>query len=93
MIGGGGGLSEAYARDHSHRHAYGIFKDIKNQFSKDAPTNVMFINLGATSYSVSVTEFVLGKLSIRSSHYNPYLGGRNINTLTAEVLASKFGEK
>ena len=88
MIGGGGGLSEAYARDHSHRHAYGIFKDIKNQFSKDAPTNVMFVNLGATSYSVYVTYFVPGKLSVRSSHYNPYLGARNIDALIAEFLAS-----
>ena len=51
--------------------AYGIFKDIKKQLSKYAPTNVIFVYLGATSYSVSVTEFVPGKLSFRSSHYDP----------------------
>ena len=69
---------------------YGIFKDTKKQFSKDAPTNVMFKDLGATSYFISVTEFVPGELSIRSSHYNPYLGGCDINALIAEFLASKF---
>ena len=69
---------------------YGIFKDTKKQFSKDDPTNIVFMDLGDTSYSVSVTEFVPGKLSIRSSHYYPYLGGRDIDTLIAEFLASKF---
>ena len=73
--------------------AYGIFKDIRKQFRKDEPINVMFLNLGATSYSISVTEFVPGKLSVRSSHYNPYLGARNIDALIAEFLASKFEEK
>ena len=53
----------------------------------------MFVNLGATSYSVYVTYFVPGKLSVRSSHYNPYLGARNIDALIAEFLASKFEEK
>ena len=48
----------------------------------------MFVNLGATSYSVYVTYFVPGKLSVRSSHYNPYLGARNIDALIAEFLAS-----
>ena len=73
--------------------AYGIFKVIKNQCSKDAPTNVMFVELGATSYFVSVTEFVPGKLIIRSSHYDPYPGGRDIDALIADFLASKFKKK
>ena len=31
--------------------AYGIFKDIRKEFSKDVPTNVMFLDIGDSHYS------------------------------------------
>ncbi len=32
--------------------AYGIFKDLKKEFTKDKPTNVMIIDMGASAYTV-----------------------------------------
>lgn len=73
--------------------AYGIFKDIKKQFTKENPTNVLFIDMGATAYSVSVAEFVPGKLIVKSSQYDSDLGGRDFDELIAQWLADKFEEK
>lgn len=73
--------------------AYGIFKDIKKQFTKDAPTNVMFLDMGATSFSASVVSFEPGKLTVKSAHYDPMLGGREFDQIIAEWIAAKFEEK
>ena len=73
--------------------AYGIFKDIRNEFTKDKPTNVMFIDLGATSYSCTVVSYEPGKLDVKNSQYDPDLGGREFDHLIAEWLAEKFEEK
>ena len=73
--------------------AYGIFKDIRKEFTKDKPTHVMFIDMGATSYSVSIIDFQLGKLVVKSAQYDVDLGGRDFDTVIAEWIATKFEEK
>jgi len=74
--------------------AYGIFKDIRKEFAnKDKPTHVMIIDLGATSYSVSVASFEPGKLSVKSSQFDADLGGREFDLKIAEWFAGKFEEK
>lgn len=73
--------------------AFGIFKDIRKEFTKDKPTNVMFIDLGATSYSCSIVSFEPGKLSVQSAHFDEDLGGREFDLKIAEWIAAKFEEK
>ena len=73
--------------------SYGIFKDIRKEFTKDDPTNVMFIDMGATSYSVSIVSFEPGKLVVKSSYYDENLGGRDFDELIAQWIAQKFEEK
>eukprot|EP00970_Alexandrium_tamarense_P011244 scaffold2428_cov168-Alexandrium_tamarense.AAC.3 len=73
--------------------AYGIFKDIRKEFTKDKPTHVMFIDMGATTYSVSIVDFQPGKLTVKSSQYDAYLGGREFDQIIAEWIAAKFEEK
>uniref|UniRef100_A0A7S4NBP9 Heat shock protein 70 n=1 Tax=Odontella aurita TaxID=265563 RepID=A0A7S4NBP9_9STRA len=73
--------------------AFGIFKDIKKVFTKEKPSRVMFIDFGHTAYSVSVVEFVPGKLIVKSSQYDRDLGGREFDLLIAEWIAAKFEEK
>jgi heat shock protein 4 len=73
--------------------AYGIFKDIRKEFSKDSSTHVMFVDMGASSYTVSVVDFQPGKLVVKSSAYDAYLGGREFDLLIANWLAGKFEEK
>lgn len=73
--------------------AYGIFKDIRKEFTKDQPTHVMFIDMGATTYSVSIVDFQPGKLVVKSTQYDADLGGRDFDQVIADWLASKFAEK
>jgi heat shock 70kDa protein 4 len=73
--------------------AYGIFKDIRKEFEKEKPTNVMFIDLGASCYTVTVAAFEPGKLTIKSSYYDADLGGRCFDETIADWIANKFVEK
>lgn len=73
--------------------AYGIFKDIRKEFTKDKPTHVMFIDMGATTYSVSIVDFQPGKLVVKSAQYDVDLGGRDFDQTIADWLAAKFEEK
>jgi heat shock protein 4 len=73
--------------------AYGIFKDIRKEFQADTPTNVMFIDMGSSSYTVSITAFEPGKLSVKSSFSDPDLGGRDLDHAIAGWLSDKFVEK
>lgn len=74
--------------------AYGIFKDIRKEFAnKDKPTHVMFIDLGASSYAVSIAAFEPGKFTVKSSQFDADLGGREFDLKIAEWFAEKFEEK
>jgi len=73
--------------------AYGIFKDIRKEFEKEKPTNVMFIDMGASAYTVTITAFEPGKLTNKSSYYDADLGGRDFDLVIANWLADKFVEK
>jgi heat shock 70kDa protein 4 len=73
--------------------AYGIFKDIRKEFTKENPTNIMFIDLGASAYTVTVVAFEPGKLIVKSSNFDEQLGGRDFDQAIAEWLAEKFYEK
>lgn len=73
--------------------AFGIFKDIRKEFTEDKATHVMFIDLGATAYSVSIIAFKTGKLFVKTAQFDEYLGGRDFDLKIAEWIASKFEEK
>ena len=76
--------------------AYGIFKDVRKEFesaTSDNPTHVMFIDMGASAYTVSIVAFEPGRLTVKSVHYDAMLGGRDFDRLIAEWLSVKFVEK
>lgn len=73
--------------------SYGIFKDLKKEFSKEQPTNVMFIDMGTTHYTVSIVAFETGKLAVKSCFFDQDLGGRDFDELIANWIAEKFEEK
>merc|ERR1712232_708459 len=73
--------------------AYGIFKDIKKEFTKENPTNVMFLDIGASAYSVSIVSFEPGKLIVKSTQYDTDLGGRDFDLSIAQWIADSFEEK
>jgi len=73
--------------------SYGIFKDLKKEFTKDKPTNIMFIDMGASCYTVSIVSFEPGRLVVKSSFFDENLGGRDFDDVIAKWLAEKFEEK
>lgn len=73
--------------------AYGIFKDIRKEFTKDKATHVMFIDMGATNFSVNIVDYQPGKLVVKSAQYDEDLGGRDFDSVIAEWIATKFEEK
>ena len=73
--------------------AYGIFKDIRKEFSKETSTHVMFVDMGASTYSVSICDFQPGKLVVKSTSYDVDLGGREFDAVVAKWIADKFEEK
>lgn len=73
--------------------SYGIFKDLKKEFTKDCPTHVMFIDMGASAYSVSVATFEPGQLIVKSCFCDPDLGGRDFDMAIAQWVNEKFRAK
>lgn len=73
--------------------AYGIFKDIRKEFTKETPTNVMFIDMGASAFTVTIAAFEPGKLTIKSVNYDDSVGGRDFDDAIGNWVVSKFVEK
>jgi len=74
--------------------AYGIFKDIRKEFAKDGPaTNVMFLDMGASTYSCCIVSYEQGKLTVRAARHDSCLGGRDFDEVIAHALKDKFVEK
>ncbi|XP_037550930.1 heat shock 70 kDa protein 4L [Nematolebias whitei] len=67
--------------------AYGIYKqDLPTPEEK--PRNVVFVDMGHSSFQVSITAFNKGKLKVLATAFDPYLGGHNFD----EVLVDHFCE-
>lgn len=73
--------------------AYGIFKDLKKEFTAENPTNVMFIDMGASYYTVSIASFIPGKLIVKSAFCDPDLGGRDFDETIANWISAGFEAK
>jgi len=79
---------------------YGFDKE--SEFSVESPTNVVFYDLGASSYKVSVVQFgaVLGKknktqgaMTVKGLGWDESLGGRDFDQIVLDFLADEFNEK
>mmetsp|Transcript_8840 Transcript_8840/g.24480 ORF Transcript_8840/g.24480 Transcript_8840/m.24480 type:complete len:803 (+) Transcript_8840:68-2476(+) len=72
---------------------YGIFKDLRKEFTADKPTHVMFIDMGASAYTVSIASFEPGKLKVLACYSDPNLGGRDFDLAIGNWVAKKFEDK
>lgn len=68
---------------------YGIYKSAKGLFHATEPTNVMFIDIGYTCYTVSIVTYVHESMKVLATTYDR-IGGRDIDSLIVEMLAEKF---
>jgi len=73
--------------------SYGIWKSASNQFQATEKEHVMFVDMGYTSFQVTIAAFVQGKLEIVSSACDANLGGRDVDMLLAEHFSEKFAAK
>ncbi|KAM9777372.1 heat shock 70 kDa protein 4L [Neosynchiropus ocellatus] len=72
--------------------AYGIYKqDLPTPEEK--PRNVVFVDMGHSSYQVSIASFNKGKLKVLSTAFDPYLGGRNFDEALVNHFCDEFKGK
>jgi heat shock protein 4 len=60
---------------------------------EENPRNVAFVDIGHSSYSVSIVSFIKGQLTVRGNAYDEHFGGRNFDNVIVEKLAAEFKEK
>ncbi|XP_071383840.1 heat shock 70 kDa protein 4L isoform X2 [Centroberyx affinis] len=69
--------------------AYGIYKqDLPTPEEK--PRNVVFVDIGHSSYQVSITAFNKGKLKVLATAFDTYLGGRNFDEAVVDYFCDDF---
>jgi heat shock protein 4 len=94
MVGiSGGSVQRLMHENTATALSYGIFKDLKKEFTADRPTYVMFIDMGASAYTVSVVSYVPGKLIVKSAYCDSDLGGRDFDLAIAKWVSSEFEAK
>ncbi|XP_037343380.2 heat shock 70 kDa protein 4L [Pungitius pungitius] len=72
--------------------AYGIYKqDLPTP--EERPRNVVFVDMGHSSFQVSVTAFHKGKLKVLATAFDLYLGGRNFDEALADHFCEEFKSK
>ena len=70
---------------------YGVFK--ANDLPEDEPKKVAFIDIGASSYQVSIAAVKKGELKILGSAYDKHFGGRDFDYQIANHFADEFKGK
>ncbi len=73
--------------------SYGIFKSAKKLFSETENQHIMFIDLGYSSYSVTIAAFMQGNMKILASVCENNLGGRDYDAAIIEHLCTVFEKK
>ncbi|PRP79757.1 hypothetical protein PROFUN_12619 [Planoprotostelium fungivorum] len=69
---------------------YGIYK---TNLSETEPLNVVIIDVGYSGTSVSVVEFMKGKLRVVSTAYDRNLGGRDFDRVLVDHFVKEFSTK
>lgn len=69
--------------------SYGVFRT----FPEGPAKNVVFVDIGHSSYNVSIVAFKQGELKVLASAYDPHFGGRDFDYALTEHFATEFKEK
>ena len=70
---------------------YGITKSDLPE--PENPKHVVFVDVGHSSMAVSVVAFSKGQLTVKSTAYDPHVGGRDIDYALLQHFAAEFKEK
>ncbi|KAF9577045.1 adenyl-nucleotide exchange factor sse1, partial [Lunasporangiospora selenospora] len=66
---------------------YGI---TKTDLPEDKPRNVCFVDIGHSSYTVTVVAFIKGQLTVKARTFDRHFGGRNFDRLLVDHFAAEF---
>lgn len=69
---------------------YGI---TKTDLPEDKPRNVCFVDVGHSSYTVSIVSFVKGQLTVKSRAFDRHFGGRDFDRMLVDHFAAQFKTK
>lgn len=67
---------------------YGVFK--ANDLPEDKPKTVAFVDIGHSSYQVSIAAVKKGELKVLGSAYDKHFGGRDFDYAIANHFADEF---
>lgn len=70
---------------------YGVFK--QNDLPEDKPKLVAFLDIGHSSYQVSIAAVKKGELKVLGSAYDKHFGGRDFDIAIANHFADEFKSK
>ncbi|KAI0663667.1 heat shock protein [Cubamyces menziesii] len=70
---------------------YGITKSDLPE--AENPRHVVFVDVGHSSMSASVVAFSKGQLTVKSTAYEPHVGGRDIDYALLQHFAAEFKDK
>jgi len=71
--------------------SYGIYRAAS--FDVSNPQHVLFIDMGHSSYSVTIAAFIQSKLQIKSCVYDKNLGGRDFDRVISNWICEEFKRK
>ncbi|KAF9293704.1 adenyl-nucleotide exchange factor sse1, partial [Mortierella antarctica] len=69
---------------------YGI---TKTDLPEDKPRNICFVDVGHSSYTVSIVSFIKGQLTVKSRAFDRHFGGRDFDRMLVDHFAAEFKEK
>ncbi|ORZ32808.1 heat shock protein 70 family [Catenaria anguillulae PL171] len=70
--------------------AYGI---TKTDLPEDTPRKVVFVDIGHSSTSIAAVSFVKGKLQVKATASDAFLGGRDLDQLLVDHFVNEFKQK
>ncbi|KAG0370689.1 heat shock protein 70 family [Gamsiella multidivaricata] len=69
---------------------YGI---TKTDLPEDKPRNICFVDVGHSSYTVSVVSYIKGQLTVKSRAFDRHFGGRDFDRMLVDHFAAEFKTK
>ncbi|KAF9281184.1 adenyl-nucleotide exchange factor sse1 [Mortierella alpina] len=69
---------------------YGI---TKTDLPEDKARNVCFVDVGHSTYTVSIVSFIKGQLTVKSRAFDRHFGGRDFDRMLVDHFAAQFKTK
>ncbi|KAF9172761.1 adenyl-nucleotide exchange factor sse1 [Mortierella sp. AD011] len=69
---------------------YGI---TKTDLPEEKPRNICFVDVGHSTYTVSIVSFIKGQLTVKSRAFDRHFGGRDFDRMLVDHFAAQFKTK